>query len=134
MRRYSVEASHADHVMETAMVAFDQVRESWALGEEQRLFLIWAAQLHEIGLAISHSQFHRHGAYLIEYSDLTGFSRPEQQALAFLVARIDASSPTRSSRRCPAPYNPPTAGWPACCGWRSCSIIRVRNRRRWISS
>ena len=85
MRRYSVEASHADHVTQTAMVAFDQVSDSWALGEEQRLFLVWAAQLHEIGLAISHSQFHRHGAYLIEYSDLTGFSRPEQQALAFLV-------------------------------------------------
>ncbi|OHZ01300.1 Ppx/GppA phosphatase family protein [Salinicola sp. MIT1003] len=85
MRRYSVETVHAENVAATAMAAFDQVRDAWALGEEQRLFLYWAAQVHEIGLAISHSQFHRHGAYLIEYSDLTGFSRPEQQALAFLV-------------------------------------------------
>ncbi|WP_110692511.1 Ppx/GppA phosphatase family protein [Salinicola halophyticus] len=85
MRRYSVETAHADHVAQSAMAAFDQVRDGWSLSEEQRLFLFWAAQVHEIGLAISHSQFHRHGAYLLEYSDLTGFSRPEQQALAFLV-------------------------------------------------
>ncbi|WP_374708161.1 Ppx/GppA phosphatase family protein [Salinicola avicenniae] len=85
MRRYSVDTAHADHVAQSAMVAFDQMKLVWHLSEEQRLFLYWAAQLHEIGLAVSHSQFHRHGAYLLEYSDLTGFSRPEQQALAFLV-------------------------------------------------
>ncbi|GHB20213.1 Ppx/GppA phosphatase family protein [Salinicola rhizosphaerae] len=85
MRRYSVDTLHAEHVAETAMAAFDQLEEAWALSEEQRLFLRWAALVHEIGLAISHSQFHRHGAYLLEYSDLTGFSRPEQQALAFLI-------------------------------------------------
>lgn len=85
MRRYSVDGMHAEHVARSALAAFDQVREAWGLNDDQRLFLYWAAQLHEIGLAISHSQFHRHGAYLLEYSDLTGFSRPEQQVLAFLV-------------------------------------------------
>lgn len=85
MRRYSVDGAHANNVAKSAMAAFDQVKATWSLAGEQRLFLYWAAQLHEIGQAISHSQFHRHGAYLLEYSDLTGFSRPEQQALAFLV-------------------------------------------------
>ncbi len=47
--------------------------------------MTWGAWLHELGLAVSHSKFHRHGAYLIENSDLPGFSRPEQRALAFLV-------------------------------------------------
>lgn len=85
MRRYSVDTAHANNVTTSALAAFDQVRHAWGLSDEQGLFLQWAAQVHEIGQAISHSQFHRHGAYLIEYSDLTGFSRPEQQALAFLV-------------------------------------------------
>lgn len=84
-RRYGIEARQADNVAASATAAFDQVREAWQLGDEQGQFLVWAAQLHEIGLAVSHSQFHRHGAYLLEHSDLPGFSRPEQRALAFLV-------------------------------------------------
>jgi exopolyphosphatase/guanosine-5'-triphosphate,3'-diphosphate pyrophosphatase len=41
--------------------------------------------LHELGLAIAHSQHHQHGAYVIEHSDVAGFSRTEQQVLAALV-------------------------------------------------
>ncbi|MEO6697566.1 MAG: exopolyphosphatase, partial [Gammaproteobacteria bacterium] len=45
----------------------------------------WSARLHEIGLAVSHSQYHKHGAYLVEHSDMPGFSRQEQQLLATLI-------------------------------------------------
>lgn len=83
--RYGIEMRQADNVATSAAVAFDQVREAWQLSHEQRQFLVWSAQLHELGLAVSHSQFHHHGSYLLEHSDLPGFSRPEQQALAFLV-------------------------------------------------
>lgn len=84
-RRYSIDARQAENVAASARSALDQVREVWQLNDEQAQFLLWAAQLHELGLAVSHSQFHKHGAYLLEHSDLPGFSRPEQKALAFLV-------------------------------------------------
>ncbi|SDM09505.1 exopolyphosphatase / guanosine-5'-triphosphate,3'-diphosphate pyrophosphatase [Franzmannia pantelleriensis] len=84
-QRYGVDHDQAQRVANSAQALFEQVSENWTLAEEQGQFLHWAAQLHEIGLAISHSQFHRHGAYLLHHSDLPGFSRPEQQALAFLV-------------------------------------------------
>ncbi|MBD3898560.1 exopolyphosphatase [Halomonas sp. ML-15] len=84
-RRYGVDHDQAERVAVTARALFEQVRSDWALVDEHAQFLDWAAQLHEIGLAISHSQFHRHGAYLLNHSDLPGFSRPEQQVLAFLV-------------------------------------------------
>ena len=45
----------------------------------------WAAALHEIGLSIAHTQYHKHGAYLLQYADLPGFSRSSQAALAALV-------------------------------------------------
>jgi exopolyphosphatase/guanosine-5'-triphosphate,3'-diphosphate pyrophosphatase len=45
----------------------------------------WASRLHEIGLTIAHSQYHKHGAYLLANSDLPGFTRREQQQLATLV-------------------------------------------------
>lgn len=47
--------------------------------------LRWACQLHEIGLAISHSQYHKHGAYLLRYSDMAGFTQQAQRELAILV-------------------------------------------------
>ena len=48
-------------------------------------FVDWAARLHETGLTIAHNGYHRHSAYLISHADLPGFSRPEQQRLAFFV-------------------------------------------------
>ncbi|WP_404983252.1 exopolyphosphatase [Cobetia marina] len=84
-RRYGIDTRHAANVRDTALALFDQVADAWSLGASSRQMLAWGAELHEVGLAISHSQFHRHGAYLIEHSDLQGFSRPEQKALAFLV-------------------------------------------------
>ena len=52
---------------------------------EPRQLLSWAAQLHEIGLDIAHSQYHKHGAYVVENADMLGFSRPEQKLLAALI-------------------------------------------------
>jgi exopolyphosphatase/guanosine-5'-triphosphate,3'-diphosphate pyrophosphatase len=44
-----------------------------------------AATLHELGLTISHSGYHKHGAYLLANHDMPGFSRREQTLLSFLV-------------------------------------------------
>lgn len=84
-RTYDVDNRQADNVADTASRLFDALQGDWSLNDSLRRYLRWASHVHEIGLAISHSQFHRHGAYLIEHSDLAGFSRPEQQLLAFLV-------------------------------------------------
>ena len=47
--------------------------------------LSWAARLHEMGLDIAHSHYHRHGAYLLEHADMPGFPRIEQAVLARVV-------------------------------------------------
>jgi exopolyphosphatase/guanosine-5'-triphosphate,3'-diphosphate pyrophosphatase len=58
----------------------------WELeNEEFDYALEWAARLHEIGLAIAHSQYHKHGAYVIAHADLPGFSHGEQRLLAALI-------------------------------------------------
>src|SRR3546814_8346115 len=61
----------------------------WDLGDDERRMLAWAARIHEIGLAIAHSQHHVHGAYLIEHSDIAGFSRQEQKMLSVLIRRSE---------------------------------------------
>ncbi len=47
--------------------------------------LSWAAQLHEIGVAISHSDYHKHGAYILDNADLLGFGMTELHRLGLLV-------------------------------------------------
>lgn len=84
-QRNGVDAAQAERVEATVLNLFDQVATAWKLGEDERLSLAWAARVHEIGQAIAHSQHHVHGAYLIEHSDIAGFSNQEQQFLAALV-------------------------------------------------
>jgi exopolyphosphatase/guanosine-5'-triphosphate,3'-diphosphate pyrophosphatase len=47
--------------------------------------LSWAAQLHEVGVAISHSDYHKHGAYILDNADMVGFSMLELHRLGLLV-------------------------------------------------
>ncbi len=83
---YHVETTHAERVRKTALMAFDAVAKPWGLKtSEYRNRLGWAARLHEIGLSMAHTRFHKTGAYLIDNSDLPGFSLQEQKLLAMLV-------------------------------------------------
>jgi exopolyphosphatase/guanosine-5'-triphosphate,3'-diphosphate pyrophosphatase len=85
-RRFDVDLEHAARVRETALALLEQLREPWALGHQNYPFILgWAADLHEIGLAVAHSQYQKHGAYLLGNADLSGFTRQEQMVLAALV-------------------------------------------------
>jgi exopolyphosphatase/guanosine-5'-triphosphate,3'-diphosphate pyrophosphatase len=52
---------------------------------EARQRLEWAGSLHEIGFSVSHSGFHKHGAYILQNADMPGFGTREQRDLALLV-------------------------------------------------
>jgi exopolyphosphatase / guanosine-5'-triphosphate,3'-diphosphate pyrophosphatase len=85
-RRYHVDLEQAGRVEATALAFLSQVMQPWELGDPlAELSLKWAARLHEIGLDVAHSGYHRHGAYLLENADMPGFAREEQQLLARLV-------------------------------------------------
>lgn len=84
-KRYTVDRAQANRVQATALMLFDQVAASWGLEGEAREWLSWSARVHEIGLAIAHSQYHQHGAYILRHADLAGFSKQEQHLLASIV-------------------------------------------------
>ena len=84
--RFHVETAQADRVEATALDFLRQVRDDWDLGDPlAEPVLGWAARLHEIGLDIAHSQYQRHGAYLLQNADMPGFPGHEQQLLAAIV-------------------------------------------------
>ena len=84
--RYHADSDQAQRVATTAEFLRGEVAKAWSLDAE--FFgdmLVWAARTHEIGLDVSHSQYHKHGDYILRHGDLAGFSREEQQVLATLV-------------------------------------------------
>ena len=84
--RFHVETAQADRVEATALEFLRQVRDQWDLAEPlAESVLGWAARLHEVGLDISHSHYHRHGAYLLQHADMPGFPHDEQRLLAAIV-------------------------------------------------
>ena len=86
MRRYQVDALQADRVKRTALGLLGQMIQLDAPEHEAEVnFLHWAASLHEIGISIALSGFHKHGAYIVSNADMPGFSKQDQERLAFLI-------------------------------------------------
>jgi exopolyphosphatase/guanosine-5'-triphosphate,3'-diphosphate pyrophosphatase len=84
--RFHVDTAQADRVEATALAFLRQARDDWGLDDPlAEPMLGWAARLHEVGLDIAHSQYQRHGAYLLQHADLPGFPSHEQQLLAAIV-------------------------------------------------
>src|SRR5207244_9988520 len=84
--RYHGDLAQAGRVESTVVQFLEQTRQTWRLEDPLAdVALKWAARLHEIGLDVSHSGYHRHGAYLLENGDMPGFPREEQRLLARLV-------------------------------------------------
>lgn len=86
VERYRIDREQAARVESTALRCLDQVARPWSLHDpEHRLMLGWAARLHEIGLTLSYSGNHNHGAYIVTWSDMPGFSTDQQRLLAELI-------------------------------------------------
>ncbi len=84
---YRIDRQHAEKLKQTIHYIVRQLPTHPYLGDNEASirFLEWAADLHEIGLGIAHSQYHKHSAYIIENGDFAGFSRQDQILLATIV-------------------------------------------------
>jgi exopolyphosphatase/guanosine-5'-triphosphate,3'-diphosphate pyrophosphatase len=86
MQRYGVDREHAARVADTALHLLMQVFPEIDTDESaEHQFLNWAAQLHEVGISVAHSSYHKHSAYILANADMPGFSRMDQGRLARLV-------------------------------------------------
>lgn len=86
VRRYHVDTAQAKRVETLAVMLLNQLEPAIRADlETAQMKLAWAAQLHEIGISISHAGYHKHSAYIIANADMPGFSRMEQARLSLLV-------------------------------------------------
>ena len=85
--KFEVDALQAQRVSKVACRLLRHLRgqDDSADAVRQERKLGWAAQLHEIGSAVSHSDYHKHGAYILDNTDALGFAQPELHRLGLLV-------------------------------------------------
>jgi len=99
--RYHADPAQFGRVSATVSGFFQQAARRWKLPSEDAALLDWAAQLHEIGLAVAHAGYHKHGAYLVKHGDLSGFSSTEQQLVAFLIRSHRRTFPAKWLKELP---------------------------------
>ncbi len=88
-RRYHIDSAQAGRVEKLALQLFEQLNAKAhppRHNEFDLQLLTWAAALHEIGLSVSHTGYHKHSAYILQHADMPGFSKPEQLQLSRLAA------------------------------------------------
>ncbi len=86
MRRYGVDRAQADRIGQLAVGFYAQLEPGDGVTQDEaNMFLGWAGALHEIGLSISHSAYHKHSSYIASNADMPGFSRTDQARVAMLV-------------------------------------------------
>ncbi|PRC95269.1 Ppx/GppA phosphatase family protein [Solimicrobium silvestre] len=79
---FQVEPQRAKFVVELAHIMYEQLKPS---ADTYKAQLLWAARLHEVGLIVSQTGYHKHGAYLVEYADMQGFTTREQRNMSKMI-------------------------------------------------
>lgn len=86
MQRYGVDREQAHRLGALAAQFLAQLSKPDVESRTDNLALLgWSANLHEIGLSISHNGYHKHSAYIAANADMPGFSKNDQARLAALL-------------------------------------------------
>lgn len=85
MHRYHADALQARRVGALTYALYNKLTADAKQQLDAAQYIAWAAKLHEIGISVAYSGFHKHSAYIISNADMPGFSRDEQTRLSLLV-------------------------------------------------
>lgn len=93
VRKFQAEESHASHVEQLSRTIFQAIREADGLDQRHEVLLRVAALMHECGMFIGMSGYHKHTAYVILHSDLFGLSRRDLMLTALISRYHRRASP-----------------------------------------
>jgi exopolyphosphatase/guanosine-5'-triphosphate,3'-diphosphate pyrophosphatase len=102
--RYHVDRRHALRIKNTLHFMLAQLNDPQLSNDNIVQFLDWAADLHEIGQDIAHSQYHKHSAYIVENADLAGFSWQDQRVLSSIVRNHRRKLSLKRFKELPPPW------------------------------
>jgi len=92
-RKFEFDEPHARHVAKLCQILFQGLRDEHQLDPRYELLLCCAALLHEIGMYVSASGYHKHSMYLIQNSELFGLSRRDEMLIALTARYHRRASP-----------------------------------------
>jgi exopolyphosphatase/guanosine-5'-triphosphate,3'-diphosphate pyrophosphatase len=82
LQKFHGDEARANRVADEAVALYTQLKPNLDTYTKP---LYWSALLHEVGLLVSQTDYHKHAAYIIENADLSGFTAREQRAMGKLV-------------------------------------------------
>jgi exopolyphosphatase/guanosine-5'-triphosphate,3'-diphosphate pyrophosphatase len=82
LQRFHGDEGRAKRVADVAGLLYTQLRPT---DDTYTRYLYWSGLLHEVGLAVSQSGYHKHAAYLIANADLPGFTTREQRVMSIMI-------------------------------------------------
>ena len=83
--KYETNWERNHHIAGLAMQMFEQTQRLHKLGELEKGILEYAAFLHDIGLYVSHSGYHKTSRYILEKTDPRGFTDEEMLLIGHVV-------------------------------------------------
>jgi exopolyphosphatase / guanosine-5'-triphosphate,3'-diphosphate pyrophosphatase len=85
-QKFGADAEQATRVREVAQALFAQLNPKRDRAAQQTARKLgWAAEVHEIGRAVAHDEYNRHGAYILQHSDGAGFALHQLERLGVLL-------------------------------------------------
>ena len=82
MHKFHVDEGRAKRVATDALAIYAQLKPaSDTLGTSLR----WSGLLHEVGMVVSQTGYHKHAAYIVENADLPGFTTRDQKTMSKLI-------------------------------------------------
>jgi exopolyphosphatase/guanosine-5'-triphosphate,3'-diphosphate pyrophosphatase len=90
--RYNLNINHAQNVANLSQILFDKLKDYLGLTEDDLIYLMLAAYLHDIGVVIHNRSHHKHSEYMINCLSLFRLTEEEIKVIA-CVARYHRKAP-----------------------------------------
>lgn len=82
IKRYNANLQRAQLGADLARNLFQKMAPS---SDRLSKYVYWSGLMLEVGMFVSPSSYHKHGAYLVEHADLAGFTAREQEQMGQLI-------------------------------------------------
>ncbi len=97
-RRYNIDLKTAEPVRNHALQLFDSLERVHEMQGQFREWLAAAAMMSDVGKFMNHQGHHRHTQYIIENSEIFGFSPAERTTISAIARYLGKSRPDPTDR------------------------------------
>ena len=95
-RKYGMDTEHLKHVASLTDQLFGAFKDILGLEEQDRLYLLLASYLHDIGMFVNNRSHHKHSEYIISSLNLFRLTEHEVNIIACIARYHRRSSPLKS--------------------------------------